>query len=102
MVYTIALLKTISIALLAGLDVAGLVGTIDLSVDLTSCVVSILHDFIDSDVRAMADSFQLLGFALKYFCKTLKSPTITFPGDIERRAELQKMIADQAPRLARL
>jgi hypothetical protein len=99
-----ALLETISVAMLTGLYVAGLVGIIDLSVDLTSCVVSIFHDFkyFDSNGRAIADSFQLLGFALKYFRKTLKSPTTTFPGDIERRAELQKMIADQAPRLTRL
>jgi hypothetical protein len=38
-----ALLETISVAMLTRLDVAGLMGIIDLSVDLTSRV-SILHD----------------------------------------------------------
>ena len=96
--------RALSVAMLTAFDFAGIVGTIESSVNLTQRIVSILHDFknFNWEGHTMADSFQSQTFALKYLHKTLKALSSASTGDLEARSELQRMLEEQGPRLALL
>jgi hypothetical protein len=91
--------------MISGFELAGLVGTLDASINVTTRIVTILRDFknFDDDEISIADSFQRLSFALKNFQKALKTlAEDPRSGDADMREDLAALVTGQSPRLAAL